>query len=242
MLELGYLMLVVVLINATLASVILILLPLWFSMPMKRASARGIIRSRVCVYFFAIGLAFLFIEIAFIQKFMVFLSHPLYAVAVVLAGFLTFAGFGSRFSACSHRGAPLPLGAPIAGIVLLGICYVFVLPVVFGWLMPQPDAIKITVALALIAPLGFCMGMPFPRGLAYLGEVAEEFIPWAWGINGCASVVSAVLATILTIHFGFTVVVLVALLLYLLAWMFRAETFVKTPVLPKKGSHNCGTL
>ena len=229
LLELGYLMLVAVLIIATLASIVLILLPLWVSVPMNRARARGIIRSRVCIYFLAIGTAFLFVEIAFIQKFIVFLSHPLYAVGVVLAGFLTFAGFGSRFSVRSHRGAPLPLSAPIAGIVLLGVCYVFALPVVFGWLMPQPDAIKIIVALVLIAPLGFCMGMPFPKGLVYLGKVGEECIPWAWGINGCASVVSAVLATILAVHFGFTVVVLIALFLYILAWVFRAETFVSNP-------------
>ena len=61
------------------------------------------------------------------------------------------------------------------------------------------------------------MGMPFPLGLSQVGMKAPEFIPWAWGINGCASVLSAVTATLLAIQFGFTAVVLAALLLYLLA-------------------------
>jgi len=65
--------------------------------------------------------------------------------------------------------------------------------------------------------LGFCMGMPFPLGLAKLAALAPDFIPWAWGINGFASVVSAALATLLAIHFGFTAVVLLALAFYLLA-------------------------
>ncbi len=71
------------------------------------------------------------------------------------------------------------------------------------------------ISLALIAPLAFCMGMPFPLGLRRLAREAPAFIPWAWGINGFASVISAALATLLAIEFGFTVVLLLALLFYL---------------------------
>ena len=73
------------------------------------------------------------------------------------------------------------------------------------------------ISFLLIAPLAFCMGMPFPLGLARLGDKAPDLIPWAWAINGCASVLSAVLATVLAIHFGFTVVILLAVSLYGLA-------------------------
>ncbi|MEE8114632.1 MAG: hypothetical protein V3T23_09785, partial [Nitrososphaerales archaeon] len=66
----------------------------------------------------------------------------------------------------------------------------------------------------LIAPLAFCMGMPFPIGLKRLADSAPDFIPWAWGINGFASVISASMATLLAIEFGFTVVLLLALGLY----------------------------
>jgi hypothetical protein len=78
-----------------------------------------------------------------------------------------------------------------------------------------------TLAAALIAPLGLAMGMPFPLGLASLGASRPALVPWAWAVNGFASVVAAVLATVLAIHWGFTAVVILAALLYLLA----ADTF-----------------
>ena len=73
------------------------------------------------------------------------------------------------------------------------------------------------LALLLIAPLAFFMGMPFPLGLKRLSASAPGFVPWAWGINGFASVVSAVLATLLAIEFGFQVVIVLALVFYVLA-------------------------
>ena len=73
------------------------------------------------------------------------------------------------------------------------------------------------VALVLIAPLAFCMGMPFPLGLRRVADHAQELVPWAWAINGCASVMAAVLATLLAIQVGFTAVIVLALMLYALA-------------------------
>jgi hypothetical protein len=61
------------------------------------------------------------------------------------------------------------------------------------------------------------MGMPFPLGLRRVAEQAPDFVPWAWGINGFASVVSAVLATLLAIHFGFTIVIVLAMIIYIAA-------------------------
>ena len=77
--------------------------------------------------------------------------------------------------------------------------------------------VKILVSIALIAPLGFCMGMPFPIGLSALAAGPPALTAWAWGINGCASVISAILATLLAIHFGFNAVILLALGCYLAA-------------------------
>ena len=76
------------------------------------------------------------------------------------------------------------------------------------------DSLRILVSVVLIAPLAFFMGLPFPLGITRVGQRTPELIPWAWGINGCASVISAVLATLLAMHFGFTVVVVSAVLLY----------------------------
>jgi hypothetical protein len=88
------------------------------------------------------------------------------------------------------------------------------LPSAFETLGGLPPSAKIGVTLGLIAPLAFFMGMPFPLGLADTAVGAPELVPWAWGINGCASVLSAVLATLLAIEFGFSWVVIQALVLY----------------------------
>ena len=82
-----------------------------------------------------------------------------------------------------------------------------------GW----PVAARIAVALALLGPIGFLLGMPFPLGLKALGARAPALVPWAWGINACASVVSASLATFIALHVGFTPVLGCALVLYALA-------------------------
>jgi hypothetical protein len=171
-------------------------------------------------YFAAIGFAFMFIEIAFIQKFILFLAHPLYAVAVVLCAFLLFAGVGSRYSrrvAAKLRAARLrPVVCVVAVVALIASSYLALLPAVFRPMLPLPDAIRIVLSIALIAPLAFAMGMPFPLGLAGVAG-PPQLVAWAWGINACASVVAAILATLLAIHFGFSTVVVLAMALYMLA-------------------------
>ena len=214
LIEWSYLILIATIAQAAVAGVFLILLPLFL---IKRSWPPGT-GTRMGSYFFLLGLAFLFIEIAFIQKFILFLSHPLYAIAVVLSGFLTFAGFGSAFSAqLAHRVERYgrsPVSIVVAGISVVTLLYMALLPTLFQQLMGLADSIKIVISVFLIAPLAFCMGMPFPIGLHRVANNAPEFIPWAWGINGFASVMSASLATLLAIEFGFTAVVLFALSLY----------------------------
>lgn len=222
LLEWGYPVLVATLAQAVVASLVLILLPLWITA--RGASQRdeaGWSRLRIAAYFTAIGFAFMFIEIAFIQKFLLFLSHPLYAVAVVLCAFLVFAGLGSRYSgrATASGGTSFArrVAWPIAGIAVLASLYLIVLAAVFRQLMPLPDGFKIMISIGLIAPLAFAMGMPFPLGLARVAGRTRLLVPWAWGVNACASVVAAIVATLLAIHVGFGAVVLVAVFLYALA-------------------------
>ena len=110
----------------------------------------------------------------------------------------------------------------VSGIAALAVVYLLALTPLLGALMWWHDAAKIVVALVLIAPLAFLMGFPFPLALAALGERARELIPWAWAINGCASVLAAALATLMAIQFGFTLVVVSALVLYgFAAWIAR---------------------
>jgi spermidine synthase len=221
----GYLILVATLVQAVLASLLLILLPIWIFRRRNKSAQQGVRPSMVIGYFFILGLAFLFIEIAFIQKLLLFLHHPLYAIAVVLSSFLVFSGLGSAWlgrTPAASRG--IQLGRAVTAIVLLGTAYLLLLGPLLGHLTMLPDSLRILLSVALIAPLAFCMGMPFPLGLAQLADHAPGLMPWAWAINGCASVISAVLATLLAIHLGFSTVIAMALALYALTlWVFPAR-------------------
>ena len=219
LLETGYLTLLATLALALLLGLLLILLPLALDRRPATGVAADFAAVRVLAYFGALGLGFLMIEIAFVQKFILLLQHPVYAAAVVLASFLLAAGAGSacaqRFSGQRHARRVVVLA--VLGILLLCGLYLLILDALTGAAGGWPLAARCMLAAVLIAPLGFCMGMPFPLGLAAISVGAPRLTPWAWGINGCASVVSAVLATLLAIHFGFSRVILVALGCYALA-------------------------
>jgi len=216
LLEWGYLVLVATLLQALLASAVLILLPLLALRRRGRAAVESVGRGRVFVFFAAIGLAFLFIEIAFIQRFTLLLHHPLYAVATTLTGFLVFAGLGSHWSQRWTRDRRQSRGIAwaVAGIAGISLAWLVLLHTWPATLMVWPLPARFVLILCMIAPLAFCMGLPFPLGLSRLAERDPAYLPWAWGVNGCASVISAVLATLLAIHFGFGVVILLAVLLY----------------------------
>ena len=224
LLELGSLILVATLIQAAALSAVLILAPLWTR---RRVLTRSRRLWRVAAYFLALGVAFLFIEIAFIQKFILFLGHPLYAVAVVLTAFLLFAGIGSGVSSRLaewmdawrlERGGGTPAVSAIqfaaASIIAISLLYILILPNLFEAFLHLSDLPKILISLGLIAPLAFFMGMPFPLGLSRVQVAAPALVPWAWGVNGCASVLSTMLATLIAMRFGFSAVVLLAAVLY----------------------------
>ncbi len=206
----SYPLLVATLLQAVAASVVLILAPLALS-----RCRRTLPGAPVALYFLAIGFAFMFMEIAFIQKFVLFLSHPLYAVAVVLCAFLVFASAGSWIAGRWQAANKVTLA--VMAIGALALFYLATLHDLFQALIHLPDAAKIIISVALIAPLAMCMGVPFPTGMMRLANKAEETIPWAWAINGFASVVGAVLATLLAIHLGFAAVILLAVLSYAVA-------------------------
>lgn len=223
LLEWGYPLLAATLVQALFLGLVLILLPLRV---LGRRVARPV-RARVAAYFAAIGVAFMFVEIAFIQKFVLLLHHPLYAVAVALFAFLLSAGLGSRWSerlseAAVQRRQTAALNVVV--IIALTLAYAALLPRLVPGIAGFADPARIAFALALIFPLGFAMGMPFPLAVRRVAAMDRALVPWAWGVNACASVVSAVLATLLAIHIGFTSVLLIAALLYgLAAWLYPAR-------------------
>jgi spermidine synthase len=224
LLDMSYPVLIATLIQALALSALLILAPLKVFGANGKSGPRPGRKTSVFAYFALVGLAFMFTEMVFIQKFILYLAHPLYAVAVVLAGFLLFAGLGSRHASTlegARAGEAIVRAAQ--AIALITAVYLILLPPLFEASMALPAFVKIVAVLVLIAPLAFFMGLPFPLGLAQLAEDSEPLIPWAFGINGCASVVAAVLATLLSIHFGQTQVLIAALVLYgMAAWVSKA--------------------
>ncbi len=222
LLEWGYPILAATLVQAVALSIVLILIPL---MKLGFGKERARSKARVFFYFTCLGLAFLFVEIAFIQRFILFLGHPLYAIAVVIAAFLIFAGLGSGASRwlCLLFGKEFKISGPravliaVLAIVTISLIYVKFMPDLFAMFMWMDDAYRIAISVALIAPLAFFMGVPFPVGLTLAGEMNTSLIPWAWGINGCASVISPMIATLLAIHYGFTAVITAAAIFYFFA-------------------------
>lgn len=222
LLESGYLLLIAALLQAIVASLALIALPLWLWKARLGTEPESGTHLHMLAYFFCLGLAFLFIEIAFIQKFILILHHPLYAITVVLSTFLISAGAGSYFSTLlSCRSEKSAFLFPIAAIALLSIAYSLGFESIAGFLLKAGSLSRYLLSIILIAPLGFFMGMPFPMALAKISQTTPALIPWAWGINGCASVISAILATLIAMQFGFTVLIFVAVILYgVAAWCF----------------------
>ncbi len=222
LIEWAYPILVLTLVQALVLSVAFIVFPLFLAGSTGQSTLSKI---RVAFYFLSLGFAFLFIEMAFIQKFILFLSHPIYSVSAVLCGFLVFAGLGSRVAGIwnqrisdehSNRRGFLLLFA-VGAISLLSFAILQFHPFLLKHFTGFHDAWRVAIAIVLVAPLAFFMGMPFPYGLSVLAKAGPQWIPWAWGINGCSSVVATVLAPLLAIHFGFNKVIFVAMGLYGLA-------------------------
>jgi len=215
LLDWSYPLLVATLVQSIAASILLILVPLTLSRCRQNLPGMA-----AALYFLFIGFAFMFMEIAFIQKFVLFLSHPLYAVAVVLCAFLLFAAVGSWLSGKWQNErwqAANKVTLAVIVLAIISLLYLSILPALFQATIHLPDAAKIIISVALIAPLAICMGVPYPTGMTLMADTSGESIPWVWAINGFASVVGAVLATLLAIHLGFGKVILLAAMVYGLA-------------------------
>jgi hypothetical protein len=215
--EWGYLVLAATLLQAVCASCLFILLPLFIAKPIKQVRSR---KFAAVVYFLLLGLAYMFVEMGFIQKMTLLIGHPIFGVAVTLVGFLVFSGCGSLV--CGRLLSPAKkahrlIWMAVSAVIVIGIAEIVFMTVSFDWLVGFSRPLRILLGVAIIGPLAFFMGMPFPTGLKQLEAGSRPLVPWAWGVNGFASVIGAVLGTLLAISVGFTALIIVALLCYLLA-------------------------
>ncbi len=208
----GYFVLIALLAFAVVVAVVFVIVPIGLRRRFRQALQRtGPRRSlRILAYFSALGLAFLLVEVSLIQRFILLLGQPTLAIAVVIGALLLFSGLGS---AVSRR---LPWRITMIGLALLIAVYPWLTGMITPLLLWLPFVARVVAVMLLIAPLGLLMGAPFARGIAAL-HGAADLVPWAWAANGSASVVSAILAVMLSLSFGFTAVLLIGGGLYLLA-------------------------
>jgi len=156
-----------------------------------------------------LGLGFMLVEIPLLQRFILFLGHPAYAMAGVLGALLLFSGLGSFLSA---RVSPQRALERVMGVVVL---YGLGMPLLSEPLLGMPFWARAAVTVLGLAPLGLVMGMPFPRLLGALQEREPALVPWAWGVNGALSVVASILAALMALSWGFRAVLVAGAAAYL---------------------------
>ncbi len=229
----GYFVLLALLALVSGLGAALILAPLW-GRHLRYQSAEG---RWVVAYFTLLGLAFLFVEIPLIQRAILWLGHPTYAFAAVVGWLLVASGVGSAVA----RRPRLPRGAVWLALPLLAAGT----PVLLDWLTPLALRAGAGGRLLLLAgttaPLGVVLGIPFPVGLMWLEREAAPLVPWAWAINGAASVVAAVLAAILALELGFTAVLWLGAAAYLgagLIWWHQGKHRPPAPTADQRGERH----
>jgi SAM-dependent methyltransferase len=167
-------------------------------------------------FFAAIGLGFLTLEIVLIQRFVLFLGFPTYALSVVLFSLLLWTGAGSLLAGRVTR-PRTALTVALGTACVLIAASAFLLHPVLAALIDLPFAARVAITVALLAPVGIALGMAMPLGLTRLAALHPRGIAWAWGVNGIASVVASAGAITVAIVAGFPTATLVALACYLAA-------------------------
>jgi spermidine synthase len=197
--NMGVAVLLAVLLLSVIAVATFIVGPLWLHAPAREVGARPLL------YFLFVGLGYILVEIAFIQRFVLFLGHPTYALTVVVFLMLLMSGVGSWRSGGALRKHQL---LSIGLIVLYVVFAAFVFPTVFKAFLGNKLWLKLLVSLLLIGPGALLMGVPFPTGLRQLRESHGAAVEWAWAVNASASVLGSVLAVVIAMQWGVTVTLL----------------------------------
>ncbi len=192
--------------------------------------------ARVIIYYAALGIGYIAVEMFLIQRLVFFLGNPIFSSAAVLTAMLSISGFGALVAG-SYRGARRQLIIfAVIGIVLTMIGYIALLPAVTDALLGWPLILKLLLSVIMVAPAAFFLGIPFPTGLNELTKHQSELIPWAWGINGAFSVTGTSLARLVSISWGFSVVLTGVIILYLLAFLTFSGNQVSASEIIEQGS------
>lgn len=215
----GHGILMVVFAELAILGLLFVLVPLFV---VRRRDLKGPQSGGVLLYFAALGLGFMLVEIVLSQRFILFLGHPIYALTVVLSGLLLFSGLGSLVAGKLGLRGGVAARLAIVGIVVVGGLYAHYLPQVFERFLREDATFRVLLSFALLAPLGFLMGMPFPLGIRRLSG-RSDLVAWAWGVNGYFSVLGSVGSIMLGLAVGFTWVLYIALAIYGIALLVASR-------------------
>ncbi len=210
----GQIVLVVMLLQSVVFAALLILLPLR-RVPRSEGGSTAV-RAAYLTYFAALGMGFILLEISMIQRFVLFLGYPTYALTVVMLSLLVSTGLGSLASERVQGNLAAALPARLAALLVLVAAWLAGAPRVFAALLGAPFAVRVAVSVALLAPIGLVLGSFFPLGIRLAERTNAKLVPWAWAVNGCATVIGTLLAVMAGMTWSFTAVTLVALCVYAL--------------------------
>jgi hypothetical protein len=168
-------------------------------------------------YFIAIGAGYILIQVALVQKFVLFVGHPTYALTVIIFSMLISSGFGSYFSPRLVADSDARLQGVLTGVTVLVAILAFTVSPLLAAGVGLPLGVKFAISALLIAPAGFLMGIPFPTGLRRLERRHKASVRWAWSLNAAASVLGSVGAIVLAIYLGLRLTLLIGGALYLCA-------------------------
>ncbi len=179
---------------------------------------------RALLFFLFIGAGYILIQVALIQKFVLFLGHPTYALTVIIFSMLISSGAGSWTSKHLIRGEMKRLSRVLMIIAAAIVVLSAVLTPIVESGVALPFAVRVLCAVALIAPVGFAMGMPFPTGLSMLEKIMPASVRWAWAINAASSVMGSAMAMFLAIYLGLQMTLVIGGIFYVAAWLSAANS------------------
>ena len=191
-----------------------IIVPLRFSAVGRQEHSRA---APVLAYFACLGCGFIMIELVLIQKFMQLIGSPLYTYSTVIFVMLLSSGLGSLMSERVAPAGTTRWRLPFAAIIVAVIAFTLLEARAFDAAMALPLFGRELSAAAMIFPIGFFLGMPFPLGILAISARPPGAVAWAWGMNGAFTVIGGVVSVILSVAYGFTVSLFVATGVYLLA-------------------------
>ncbi len=215
----GEFLVFLLLIQSFIIAFVLIILPL--HVLRRRGKRKKGVSVKTFFYFGSIGMAFMFVEIIFIQQFILFLGHPLYSTSVIIFSLLFASGVGSFFSK-KILGRDLRRNLRKSLLICAGlvVLYLLLLPSFYDVFIHLSPPLKMGLTFLTVFPLGFLMGFPFPTGIRLLAEQEKGLIPWAWATNAFSSVVSSISALMIAFWAGYSLVLVLASSGYLFALLF----------------------